>query len=215
MRLLAIALISVFAFTARPTAKAQQFLKLDKPASVFVAQTTTSSAEAIKPVKPAENASEAKLPETSPVATSKPSPVQPANCQADQWIRADNGQCIDKPKTQVSARVKTRVTVRPTGNKQDWMRQAGIPEDQWRYVDYIVSRESGWNPCAYNPGRSDCNANPKTACGLAQSLPCGKQSKYGHWTDPVANLKWQYEYVTGRYGGYAGAYSFWVKNHWY
>ena len=102
-----------------------------------------------------------------------------------------------------------------TGNKQTWLQASGIPQDQWVYVDYIVSKESGWNPCAYNPSRSDCNANPTSACGLAQSLPCGKQSKYGHWTDPVANLKWQYEYVTNRYGGYAQAHSFWLANKWY
>lgn len=102
-----------------------------------------------------------------------------------------------------------------SGTKEQWMTASGIPQSQWHYVDYIVSKESGWDPCAYNPSMSDCNANPSSACGLAQSLPCGKQSKYGHWTDPVANLKWQYEYVTVRYGGYAGAYSFWLANNWY
>lgn len=102
-----------------------------------------------------------------------------------------------------------------TGSKIDWLIAAGIPESDWWAVDYIVSRESGWDPCAYNPGMSDCSANPTSACGLAQSLPCGKQSAYGHWTDPVANLKWQYEYVTARYGGYAGAFNFWLDNHWY
>jgi hypothetical protein len=102
-----------------------------------------------------------------------------------------------------------------TGNKETWLLASGIPKDQWSYVDAIVSRESGWNPCAYNPGLSDCNANPTSACGLAQSLPCGKQSSFGHWTDPVANLKWQYQYVTARYGGYAQAVEFWNANHWY
>lgn len=101
------------------------------------------------------------------------------------------------------------------GNKEVWMAAAGIPQDVWWAVDSIVSRESGWNPCAYNPGMSDCNANPTSACGLAQSLPCGKQSKFGHWTDPVANLKWQYEYVTQRYGGYPQAVAFWNVHHWY
>lgn len=102
-----------------------------------------------------------------------------------------------------------------TGNKHDWLRASGIPESEWWAVDSIVSRESGWKPCAYNPGRNDCNANPTSACGLAQSLPCGKQAKYGHWTDPVANLKWQHEYVTARYGGYPQAVAFWNSNHWY
>lgn len=102
-----------------------------------------------------------------------------------------------------------------TGNKQTWLAASGIPESEWQYVDAIVSRESGWNPCAYNPGQSNCNAMPTSACGLAQSLPCGKQNVYGHWTDPVANLKWQYDYVRGRYGGYAQAVAFWNIHKWY
>lgn len=106
-------------------------------------------------------------------------------------------------------------TVTVSGDKASWLAASGIPKSDWGYVDMIVSRESGWDPCAFNPGLSDCNANPASACGLAQSLPCGKQSKYGHWTDPVANLKWQHEYVKGRYGGYAGAVAFWNANHWY
>ena len=32
--------------------------------------------------------------------------------------------------------------------KQDWMRQAGIPESEWSYVDWLVTRESGWRPTA-------------------------------------------------------------------
>lgn len=83
------------------------------------------------------------------------------------------------------------------GTKADWMRAAGIPESEWGYVDYIVSRESGWNPNAVNPSSG--------ACGLAQSLPCGKSEVYGAWNDPVASLKWQYDYVRERYGGYSGA----------
>ena len=92
-----------------------------------------------------------------------------------------------------------------TGTKTDWMKQAGIPESQWVYVDYIVKRESSWNPLAVNRSSG--------ACGLAQALPCSKIP--GDWRDPVNALRWQYGYVTARYGGYAGAYSFWQKNHWY
>lgn len=53
-----------------------------------------------------------------------------------------------------------------SGNKQDWMRAAGIPEAEWAYVDYIVSHESGWRPDAVNSSSG--------ACGLVQALPCSK-----------------------------------------
>lgn len=91
------------------------------------------------------------------------------------------------------------------GDPEQWMRAAGIPESEWQYVNYIVGRESGWNPRALNPNSG--------ACGLAQALPCSKVP--GDWSNPVDSLKWQYGYVKGRYGSYAAAYSFWQANHWY
>ena len=103
--------------------------------------------------------------------------------------------------------------VQPVGNKETWMAQAGIPQSDWWAVDSIVQREAGWNPCAYNPSQSDCNAQPTSACGLAQALPCSKVG--ANWSDPVVSLKWQYQYVTERYGGYAQAVAFWNVNHWY
>lgn len=91
------------------------------------------------------------------------------------------------------------------GNKASWLASSGIPQDQWAYVDQIVSRESGWNPNAVNSSSG--------ACGLGQQLPCGKWS--GAWNDPVAALIAMNGYVTGRYGSWAGAVAFWNTNHWY
>lgn len=91
------------------------------------------------------------------------------------------------------------------GNKDSWLAASGIPSSQWGAVDFIVSRESGWNPNAVNPSSG--------ACGLGQQLPCGKWS--GAWNDPVAALQNQYAYVNDRYGGYHGAVAFWQANKWY
>ncbi len=93
----------------------------------------------------------------------------------------------------------------PSGNKEQWMSAAGIPSDVWWAVDYIVSRESSWNPSAVNKSSG--------ACGLVQSLPCSKLGP--NWSDPVVALKWQYQYVTARYGGYPQAVTFWKANSWY
>ena len=92
-----------------------------------------------------------------------------------------------------------------TGTKEDWLRASGIPENQWWAVDSIVSRESSWRPDAINPSSG--------ACGLAQALPCSNLPC--SLSDPVCHLKWQYSYVTARYGGYAQAVAFWNINHWY
>lgn len=92
------------------------------------------------------------------------------------------------------------------GSPAEWMAAAGIPESDWGYVDYVVSRESGWNPNATNSSSG--------ACGLVQALPCSKVPG-GNGYDPVANLIWANGYATGRYGSWAGAYNFWVSNHWW
>lgn len=120
-----------------------------------------------------------------------------------------------KAKAQEAAKVaQTQVKETPrhaepvaavTGTKADWLAASGIPQNEWGYVDSIVTRESGWNPNAVNKGSG--------ACGLGQQLPCGKWA--GAWNDPVAALQAQYQYVKDRYGSYAGAVGFWNANHWY
>lgn len=113
---------------------------------------------------------------------------------------------------------------KPTGDKALWLAQSGIPESQWAYVDFLISKESGWNPCSYNPGRSNCNLTAaqvndtkpgpgNVACGLAQSLPCGKWGE--DWTNPVSQLKSANTYVNGRYGGWAGAVAHSKAKGWY
>ncbi|PKI93297.1 hypothetical protein CW368_00545 [Actinomycetales bacterium SN12] len=91
------------------------------------------------------------------------------------------------------------------GSKEEWMSAAGIASSDWPYVDYIVSKESGWNPNATNKSSG--------ACGLVQALPCSKVPGNGY--NPVDNLRWGNGYAVGRYGSWAGAYNFWSRNHWW
>jgi Uncharacterized protein conserved in bacteria len=112
-----------------------------------------------------------------------------------------------KPKTQKEiVGVKTRmIPYTGGGKKDDWLRAAGVPEKYWGYADFLVSRESGWNPNAVNASSG--------ACGLAQALPCSKVP--GNPYNPIDSLKWMDGYVNARYGGWEGAYNFWQANHWY
>lgn len=113
-----------------------------------------------------------------------------------------------KTATVKSDSVAPKKKVGSPSNKEEWMRLAGIPQSDWWAVDYIVSRESSWNPQAVNPNGG--------ACGLAQSLPCSKIAKAGlQWNNPVDALKWQFSYVKSRYGGYPQAVNFWKAHHWY
>jgi len=91
------------------------------------------------------------------------------------------------------------------GSSTDWLSAAGIPESDWGYVDYIVSRESSWNPNATNASSG--------ACGLVQAYPCSKVPGSGY--DPVDNLRWANGYAVGRYGSWGEAYAFWSSNHWW
>lgn len=91
------------------------------------------------------------------------------------------------------------------GSPAEWMAAAGIAQSDWGFVDYIVSKESGWNPNARNTSSG--------ASGLVQALPCSKVP--GNCFDPVDNLRWGNGYATGRYGSWEGAYNFWRSNHWW
>ena len=82
---------------------------------------------------------------------------------------------------------------------QQMLSDAGIPESDWLVAEELVQKESGWRVSVKNPSSG--------ACGLAQEYPCGKSGCT--ITDGVCQLKWQYSYVTQRYGGYQQALTFW------
>jgi hypothetical protein len=86
------------------------------------------------------------------------------------------------------------------------MSAAGISPSDYQYVDFIVSRESGWRP----------NATNGSTWGLCQALPGSKMASAGpDWqTNPVTQLKWCDSYAQGK-GGWRASYEFWQANHWW
>lgn len=86
---------------------------------------------------------------------------------------------------------------------------AGISPADYQYVDYIVSKESGWNPLAQNRSSG--------AYGLCQALPGRKMASAGaDWeSNPVTQLKWCHSYAIGRYGSWRAAHTFWQANHYW
>lgn len=94
-----------------------------------------------------------------------------------------------------------------SGIKGD-MGLAGIAPGDYTYVDYIVSKESNWNPNAQNASG---------AYGLCQALPGSKMASAGSdWaTNPVTQLRWCNGYAVGKYGSWSAAYSFWVSHRWW
>ena len=91
------------------------------------------------------------------------------------------------------------------GTKTEWLGASSIPQDQWGYADWLVQKESGWNPNAVNRSSG--------ACGLAQALPCSKVPGDPH--NPVNSLNWMNGYVKGRYGSWANAVAHSKAKGWY
>jgi uncharacterized protein YabE (DUF348 family) len=91
-----------------------------------------------------------------------------------------------------------------SGIKGD-MALAGIGPGDYKYADYIISHESGWQPTSNGIGG---------AYGLCQALPGSKMASAGSdWaTNPVTQLRWCNGYAVDRYGGWSGAYSHWVAS---
>ncbi len=94
-----------------------------------------------------------------------------------------------------------------SGIKGD-MARAGIAPGDYNYADYIISHESGWRP----------NAGPRGTSGpygLCQANPGTKMASAGaDWvTNPVTQLRWCSGYASSRFGGWGGAYNYWLSHH--
>ncbi len=120
---------------------------------------------------------------------------------------------LAQPVNKVIARGKKAPTVPSNVNvssdKASIMAAAGISPGDYTAVDYIVGRESGWRPGAGNASSG--------AYGLCQALPASKMASAGgdYLTNPVTQLSWCNSYAKRTYGGWQGAYSFWISHHWW
>lgn len=122
----------------------------------------------------------------------------------------------EQPITQVEV-VGSKVTL-PPGSHTDWMAAAGIAPGDYGYVEYIVNREGGWNPCKVQGGAVNCSYaadGGKMGYGIVQATPGIKmQSAGADWaTNPITQLRWATGYAVGRYGSWAGAYNHWLSSH--
>lgn len=99
----------------------------------------------------------------------------------------------------------------PMGNisaqKASYMAAAGIAQSDWNYVDYVITRESGWNVASKS----------SNGCyGLGQACPGSKLvAACPNWdADPACQLRFFSAYAS-RYGGWAGAYNVWIAKGWW
>lgn len=71
----------------------------------------------------------------------------------------------------------------------------------WEALEELIKNESGWNPYALNRSSG--------ACGLGQSLPCGKMNCES-W-DYECQVDWVLDYVEDRYENPQGAWNHWLS----
>lgn len=110
---------------------------------------------------------------------------------------------LQEPVPQITARGST---IAVPGDKTGLMMAAGIASGDYAYANYVVSRESNWNP----------NSRNASGClGLGQACPGSKLTAACPNLDPVCQLKFFSGYANGRYGGWGGAYNFWLSHHYW
>jgi hypothetical protein len=83
--------------------------------------------------------------------------------------------------------------------------QRGWTGQDWRAIDSIIERESGWDPHAVNDSSG--------AAGIAQRI-----SGFGKgYTEnkPIQQIRWLLNYIGDRYGDPASALSFKDSHGWY
>lgn len=78
----------------------------------------------------------------------------------------------------------------------------------WDALQYIIGRESSWNPNAVNPTSG--------ARGLFQFMAgTWAGTGIGATSDPALQAEAGMRYIKSRYGSPINARAFWMKNHWY
>lgn len=180
LKIAAVGIITLMGMTTGANADTAKFLKSSRIETTKQVQTINPTTPVVKPVTEA------------PVASQTPPPVTPApaTCRDDQWVRADNGQCIDKPKP----------APQPT-----YTYSAPSYSDDGSAKMFIYMHESGNNPNSVNRSSG--------ACGLGQALPCSKMGcNLGDYACQDAYFT---GYMQSRYGTWENARAFWISHSWW
>ena len=83
----------------------------------------------------------------------------------------------------------------------------GWTGSQWKALDNLWNKESGWNPMARNPSSG--------AFGIPQALPASKLGPAGMAGDAAAQIAWGLRYIGQRYGSPAAAWAHSQRYNWY
>ncbi len=127
----------------------------------------------------------------------------------------------EHPVTEIVARGKA---IYIPSDKSVIMSAAGVAKSDYPYANFIISHENAlWCPTRWQ-GQTSCapyyeprfSPNALVGYGLCQATPGSKMaSAGGDWqTNPVTQMRWCSGYAS-RYGGWSGAYEFWLGHGWW
>jgi hypothetical protein len=93
----------------------------------------------------------------------------------------------------------------------------GWGADQQQPLVQLWTRESNWDPTAYNPGSHTTNPDESHAFGIPQALPASKMASAGaDWrTNGQTQIRWGLSYIAQVYHNPAGAWAHEVSAGWY
>ena len=128
-----------------------------------------------------------------------------------QWVK-DNIAKVSEFVGDVTEHVKGGITKGKAFAKgQSWATDRGLSFGQRSNMNWIVSKESGWDPKAQNP-RSTASGLPQFINSTSRAYLGGAPAKkYGVY-DQLDGMQ---KYVNDRYNGWGGAVRFWKSHNYY
>lgn len=115
---------------------------------------------------------------------------------------------VKTTKKKTTKKVVKRVKTASYNEYQQYAKSYGNYDDtQMNCLITLWNHESGWNPNNVNKSSG--------ACGIPQAKPCNKIKKVEGSNDWKAQIRWGIKYINYRYKTPCGAWSHFVKKHWY
>lgn len=138
------------------------------------------------------------------VATSlAPVRVHAATAQHRPAAQARLDSSLTPARATAASAARARSIARATLRSFDWTRR------QFKYLNHLWDRESGWNVFAENPFSG--------AYGIPQALPGSKMAAAGaNWrTSARTQIRWGLGYIKGTYGSPRRAWAHELATGWY
>lgn len=159
----------------------------------------TETAYAQTPPKASQTAPK---PEVIPAVVFDPAkPETYPKCAENQIVWAQDGQCHDKvvqPTAPVATAVPAAASTQAAGDCSN--------QEALHGMEYVFCHESTYRPAVYNS---------EGCVGLGQACPASKLLKVCPDLAVSCQISWFTDYANQRYGGWAGAETFWRSHRWW